>query len=168
MSDFKEIKIKDFTVNPFDLKNKWMLITAGNGEKVNTMTASWGGFGILWNKEVVLIVVRPQRYTKEFIDSSENFSLTFFDKSFLKQLGYLGKVSGRDENKIEKAGLTIVNDNNIPYFEEAKTVIFAKKLYNQPMEEEFFVDKNIIPAWFPEKDFHTLYVGEITKILVKD
>lgn len=165
MSNFKEVDIKEFTLNPFEIKNKWILISAQKDGVTNTMTASWGGFGVMWNKEVVFIVIRPQRYTKEFVDNADSFSLTFFDKKYLKALGYLGKVSGRDENKIEKMGLTVALDNNIPYFEEANTAIFAKKLYVQPMGGEFFLDKEIIDRWFPEKDFHVLYIGEITKVL---
>jgi len=165
--NFKETKIKEFTPDTFGLKNKWMLITAAKPDgTVNTMTASWGGFGIMWNKEVVFIVIRPQRFTKEFVDSSDSFSLTFFNETHKKALAYLGKVSGRDENKIEKTGLTVSMDNNIPYFEEAETVIFAKKLFIQPIEESSFIDKGIIDQWY-EKDYHFLYIAEITKIIEK-
>lgn len=169
MSKFKKTNIKDFTPDSFGLKNKWMLITAAKPDgTVNTMTASWGGFGVMWNKEVVFVVIRPQRYTREFADSSESFSLTFFDKEYLKDLGYLGKVSGRDEGKIAKAGLTPVLDNGIPYFEEAHTAIFAKKLFVQRIEENAFLDKDIIDRWYPEKDFHYLYIAEITNILERE
>ncbi|NDV70333.1 flavin reductase [Dysgonomonas sp. 25] len=167
MTQFKEINIKDFTPDAFGLKNKWMLISAQKDGKANTMTASWGGFGVMWNKEVVFVVIRPQRYTKEFVDNTDFFSLTFFDKQYLKDLGYLGKVSGRDEDKIARAGFHTVMDNSIPYFEEAHTAIFAKKLFVQPLSEASFLDKGIIDQWYPEKDFHYLYVAEVTKILQK-
>lgn len=144
-----------------------MLVSATKDGKTNTMTASWGGFGVMWNREVVFVVIRPQRYTKEFVDAVDSFSLTFFDKSHLKTLGYLGRVSGRDEDKIEKSKLTLALDNNIPYFEEAETIIFAKKLYVQAMEGEHFLNKDIIKEWFPQSDFHILYIAEITKVLAK-
>lgn len=167
--EHKEMNIKDFTPDAFGLKNKWMLITAAKPDgTVNTMTASWGGFGVMWNKEVVFVVIRPQRYTKEFVDSAESFSLTFFDKKYLKDLGYLGKISGRDEDKIAKTGLTIVKKNGIPYFEEAETAILAKKLFVQRIDESAFLDKGIIKQWYPEKDFHYLYIAVITDILQKD
>lgn len=168
MEEFRKINIKDFTPDSFGLKDKWMLISATKPDgTVNTMTASWGGFGIMWNKEVVFVVIRPQRYTKEFVDSADSLSLTFFDKSYLKTLGYLGKVSGRDEHKITKSGLTVVKDTDAPYFEEANTVIIAKKLFVQKIKEEAFLDKEIIERWYPEKDFHYLYIAEISKILQK-
>lgn len=168
MADFKEIKIKDSHIDPFELKSKWMLITAEKDGKVNTMTASWGGFGVMWNKEVAYVVIRPQRYTKEFVDAADSFSLTFFDKSYLKQLGYLGKVSGRDEDKIKEAGFTVAHEGNVPYFEEAETTLIVRKLYAQPLAEEFFIDKGPVGDWYPEKDFHILYIAEITKVLVKE
>ena len=167
MASFKEIKIKELDLNVFDIKNKWMLITATKADgTTNTMTASWGGFGIMWNKEVVWVVIRPQRYTKEFIDSAKSFSLTFFDQKYKKELAYLGKVSGRDEDKISNAGLTIAYDTNIPYFEEAEIAIFARKLYSQPMSENYFIDTDPIAEWYPEKDYHILYMAEISKITI--
>lgn len=169
MSLFKEISTKEFKLNPFDIKNAWMLITASKPDgSINTMTASWGGFGIMWNKEIAWVVIRPQRYTKEFVDVNDSFSLTFFNKDYKKQLGYLGKVSGRDEDKIVKSGLTVALHNGIPYFEEAEAAVFARKLYAQPMGEEFFIDTDQITHWYPEKDYHILYLAEVTGILKKE
>jgi len=169
MEKFKDISIKDFTPDSFGLKNKWMLITAAKSDgTVNTMTASWGGFGVMWNKEVVFVVIRPQRYTKEFVESGDSFSLTFFDSSHKKALSYLGSTSGRDEDKIAKTGLTVAFEDNIPYFEEAEEAFFVKKLFVQPIEEDSFLDKDIIDRWYPEKDFHYLYIAEVTKVLRKD
>ncbi len=167
MNTFKEISAKDFSMNPFSLKDDWMLITASKDGKTNAMTANWGGFGYMWHKEVVYVVIRPQRYTKEFVDASESFSLCFFEKGFKKELNYLGSVSGRNENKIEKSGLNILDENGIPYFEESKLVIFVKKLYVQPTGAEFFLDKEIVEKWYPYADHHILYIGEVTKILQK-
>jgi flavin reductase (DIM6/NTAB) family NADH-FMN oxidoreductase RutF len=168
MSNFKEINIKELNINPFEIKTKWMLVTGGNELGVNTMTASWGGFGVMWQKEVAFVVIRPQRYTKEFVDANESFSLCFFDKGYKKQLSYLGEVSGRDEDKISNSGLTVAYNNGVPYFEEAERVLIVKKLYAQPMGEEFFINEKISGQWFPQKDFHTLYVAEITKVLIKE
>jgi flavin reductase (DIM6/NTAB) family NADH-FMN oxidoreductase RutF len=169
MNTFEKITIKDFTPDSFGLKNKWMLITAAKPDgAVNTMTASWGGFGVMWNKEVAFVVIRPQRYTREFVESSDSFSLTFFDKKYLKELGYLGKISGRDEDKIAKTGLTVAFDKGIPYFEEAGTAIFVKKLFVQRIEEKAFLDRHIIERWYPEKDFHYLYIAEVTNILKRE
>lgn len=166
---FKEIKAEELTSNAFKMFDKdWTLITAEKDSKVNTMTASWGGLGIMWNKNVAYIVIRPQRYTKEFVDASDTFSLSFFDNSYKKKLGYLGKVSGRNEDKIGKAELTVTWDEKTPYFSEADTVLICRKLLASPFHEEHFIDKSIIDKNYPEKDYHTLYIGEIEKILVKE
>lgn len=169
MSNFKEIAPNDFGAEPFKMKSEWMLITAEKDGKVNTMTVSGGGYGVMWDKNVIFIIIRPQRYTKEFVDGSESFSLTFFNnKEYKKQLAYLGKVSGRDENKIENAGLTVAFEDGVPYFEEAEKVFIVKKLYIQQMVEDSFLDKTISDKWFPKKDFHMLYIAQITKALVKE
>lgn len=168
MKEFKEITVKEFSINPFEIKSKWMLISAENNGVANTMTASWGGFGVMWNKEVVFVVIRPQRYTKEFVDAADTLSLCFFDENYKKDLSYLGKISGRDENKIAKTSLNLVSLENTPYFREAETVIFAKKIYVQPMAPEFILDKEIDDHWYPNSDHHILYVAEITKIINKE
>ena len=113
--------------DPFTLIDKdWMLITAEKERKVNTMTASWGGVGIIWNKKVAYIFIRPQRYTKEFVDASERFSLSVLPDSYRKELTYLGRVSGRDEDKIAKTGLKVAYENNVPYLRRASACLSAE------------------------------------------
>jgi flavin reductase (DIM6/NTAB) family NADH-FMN oxidoreductase RutF len=168
MKKFFEIKPEEFGKNPFQLIGReWMLVTAGDADKENTMTASWGGLGVMWGKNVAFIVLRPQRYTKEFVDRLENFSLSFLDSSYKKQLSYLGGVSGRDEDKIAKSGLTLQHSEKAPYFEESNTVIICKKLYAQAYQPECFKVEGLDSEWYPKKDYHTLYVAEIEKILIK-
>lgn len=164
----KKIDINNFSVNPFTkIGTDWMLVTAESGKKVNTMTASWGGFGFLWNKNIAFIVLRPQRYTKEFIDSSNEFSLSFFDEQYKNTLAYLGKVSGRNEDKITNSNLHISYENNIPTFEEASMVITCKNLYKQCLSPDCFIDKSLDILNYPNKDYHTLYLAEITGIFIK-
>lgn len=152
--------------DPFTLIDKdWMLITAEKERKVNTMTASWGGVGIIWNKKVAYIFIRPQRYTKEFVDASERFSLSVLPDSYRKELTYLGRVSGRDEDKIAKTGLKVAYENNVPYFEESKYVLICRKLYAQDLKGECFIDKSLDPKNYPTQDYHTMYVAEIEEVL---
>ncbi len=168
MDQFKEISAAQFEVNPFlKIGKEWMLVTAEKDGKVNTMTASWGGLGIMWGKNVAFIVIRPQRYTKEFIDNSSTFSLSFYDEKYRKTLGYLGTISGRDEDKVTKSGLTVAHANATPYFEEANTVLVCKKLFAQPYVEGCFLNSDIPDEMYPDKDYHTLYISEITQILIK-
>lgn len=111
MSQWKELKPEEWNESVFRKVGKqWMLVTAEKEGKVNTMTASWGGLGILWGKPVAFVFIRPQRYTKEFVDQADRMSLSFLGEEYRKELSYLGTVSGRDEDKIAKAGLTVVHE----------------------------------------------------------
>ena len=165
----REILPKDLDKNVFNLiGNEWMLVAAQNEEgKVNAMTASWGGLGVMWGKNVCYVVIRPQRYTKEFVDNSEGFSLTFYAEDKKEMLGYMGRVSGRDEDKIKNAGLTTIVEEGIPYFEEAKITMLCKKLFKQRLSENAVLDKEILDKWYPNEDMHYLYIAEIEKVLVK-
>ena len=171
MSEYAIVAPEDFDQSVFRLIGKeWMLVTAKNQEgKVNTMTASWGGLGVMWGKNVAVTVLRPQRYTKEFIDQSESFTLSFYDDTFKKDLSYLGRVCiFQAQCYSEISCLTNPTDaNGIPFFEEAKIVLICKKLYSQPMDPEGFVDKSLDEQWYPEKDYHVLYAAEIEQILVR-
>ena len=165
---FREIDIKELEFNPFSkIGTQWMLITAGDEEKHNTMTASWGGLGIMWGKPVAYIFIRPTRYTKEFVDKAEGLSLSVFPEEYRKMMNYFGTVSGRDEDKIKKAGLTVCHDNGRTYFDEARVTMLCRKLYAQPLASEFFVDKSCDEKWYKD-DYHTMYVVEIEKLLVKE
>ncbi|MDP4153790.1 MAG: flavin reductase [Bacillota bacterium] len=167
MLEFHELAPEKLSESPFKLIGKdWMLVTAEKDGKVNAMTASWGGLGVMWGKNVAFIVIRPQRYTKQFLDSSDTFSLTFYEETMKKQLSYFGSVSGRDENKIEKSGFTLEHDGNTPYFSEARIALICKKLFAQDYQPECFLSHDI-EKWYPDKDYHMLYIAEITKILVK-
>lgn len=168
MSNLKEIKPEELTLNPFHMIGKeWMLITAKKEEEVNTMTASWGGVGIMWGKSVAYVVIRPQRYTREFVDASDTLSLSFLGDNYREQLTYLGSTSGRDEDKIAKANLTVATIDSTPYFEEAHTVILGKKLFVQQLDPASFIDKSFDKQWYPDKDYHLLYICEIEKILTQ-
>lgn len=165
----KEIKVEELNLSPFKTIGKeWLLITAGQEEKVNTMTASWGGLGVIWSKNVATIYIRPQRYTKEFLDREDTFSLTVYDETYRSALNLLGTVSGRDEDKIKRSKLTTAFADGTPYFEEAKLVLICKKLYHAELKPENFDVHGIIDQCYPNKDFHTMYIGEIVKAYVKD
>lgn len=170
---FKEIPAKDLQMNPMTLIAKeWMLVTAGSQDSYNTMTASWGHLGSIWGHggglSTSVIFIRPQRYTKEFVDREALYTLTFFPEEYKKQLGYLGSHSGRDDDKVAAAGLTPVFGDGYTYFEEAKLVLVCRKLYRAPIVEEGFLDKAIVDDCYPNRDFHDMYIGEIIKVLVPD
>ena len=162
-----EISPNALSKTPFEMIGKdWMLLTAGNSDKYNTMTASWGGLGVLWNKNVVFAFVRPQRFTFDFMNDSEYFSCSFFDESYRQALAYCGKYSGRDVDKAKECNLTPEFSEDAPYFEEANTVIICKKLYVQQMNEASVIDESI-KANYNGDVYHHVFVGEIVKVLKK-
>jgi len=166
--NFKKIKKEELQVNPITMFSEdWPLLTAGNAtDGYNTMTISWGHIGAIWNEPTMVVYVRPQRYTKEFMDSNELFTVSILPSEYKEALGYLGKISGRDEDKIAKVGLTPKFDQGTTFFEEAKLIFICRRLYQGQIEEDEFLDASIVPKMYPKKDFHDMYVGEIVDILV--
>lgn len=165
----KEITCDKFDKNVFDAIGKqWMLVGAQADGRVNAMTASWGGVGVMWNKNVVFVFLRPQRFTKTLIDKSERFSLSFFTEEYRKMLAYMGKASGKDEDKIAAAKLTCVSGYDAPVFKQAETTLVCKKLYSQKLGAEGFYEEAIVSQCYPQKDYHEMYVAEIEKVLLSD
>ena len=164
---FKEISVKEIKDNIVDLiSNEWMLISAGDKNGHNMMTASWGFMGEMWGSDCVMAVVRPQRHTMKFIDNCDYYTLSFYGQN--KEIHKIcGSMSGRDVNKTELTGLTPIFADNTVYFEEARLVIICKKQYVQPMSENCFIDKEPL-KWYKEKDYHNMIFGKIEKVLVKE
>jgi flavin reductase (DIM6/NTAB) family NADH-FMN oxidoreductase RutF len=169
MKDFKEIAIKDLKENIFRLfDDDWTLVTAGNIDSYNTMTASWGGMGILWNKPIAICFIRPQRFTLQFTERSTCFTLSFFDDTYRDVLNYCGSHSGRDHNKVKETGLVplYTGAGNIT-FEQARLVFECRKLYSDYLKEDNFFIRGIILKNYPGKDFHRFYIGEILNCYIK-
>lgn len=166
---FKEVNMDEMQFNPFSkISKEWMLITAGDKVKFNTMTASWGAMGHIWGKNSVTAYIRPQRYTKEFIDASGLFTVSFFGPEYKKALALCGAKSGRDSNKTEEAGLSPHFVDGTTAFEQASMIMVCKKMFHTLLPENGFDVKEHIGEWYPQKDFHTMYIGEVLKVLVRE
>lgn len=164
----REIAAENINENIFKLIGKdWMLVAAQKDGKTNAMTASWGFAGVMWGKNCLITAIRPQRYTKEFIDGSDTFSITILPDGYRDTLNYFGSVSGRVEDKIAKSGLTVEKCENTPYFAEGKLVLICRKMFAQEIKAESFIDKEALEKWYTNNDLHTLYVAEIVKVLEK-
>lgn len=144
-----------------------MLLTAGDftQDRFNTMTVAWGSFGTMWHKPFVQIVVRPGRYTHEFTEAFDSFTLSVLPEEHRKALQILGTKSGRDGNKIAEAGLTPIASSVVaaPAFDEAELIIECRKIYKQIMDPAGFLDTQI-DTNYPAKDYHTIYFGEIVAV----
>ena len=164
---FKEISAKEIKGNIIDLiSNEWMLISAGNEKGYNMMTASWGFLGEMGGSDTAGAVIRPQRYTMQFVDDCDYYALSFYGSN--KDIHKIcGKLSGRDVNKTELTGLTPVFDDSTVYFNEARLVIICKKQYVQEMNEDCFIDKEPL-KWYNDKDYHKMIFGKIEKVLINE
>lgn len=173
----KEIALQDLQLNPFSAFGKdWMALAAGNEQKgYNAMTIAWGHLGTIWERgdhrnclPTAICYVRPSRYTKEFVDKEEFFTLSHFPAQYRKALGYLGSHSGRGGDKIKAAGLTHVFLDGTTCFAQADLVFICRKLYSGELAENNFIEQGLVAFNYPERDFHTMYVGEIVKVLIAD
>ena len=163
----REISIRELDCNFVKiLSEDWALLTAGKVDNFNTMTVSWGGIGELWNKDVAFLFVRPQRYTYQFIENNDYFTLSFFGGEYKKELGICGSKSGRDIDKMEATGFTPISIDNSTGFKEAKITVYMKKLAYQDMKPDGFIDNSIMNN-YANNDFHRIYVGEILKVVVE-
>lgn len=165
----KVIPIEDLSFNPFlKIGKEWMLITAGDLNSFNTMTASWGSFGVLWGKNIATCYIRPQRYTRKFIDSNEFFTLSFFSEHYREALEICGKYSGKDIDKVKLAGLTPIQSDKyrVVYFREGDLIFICRKIYYQDFNPENFLDETI-QLNYPWKDYHRMFIGEIVEVLMK-
>ena len=164
----KEINIRQLKENAVKMiSDDWALLSAGDEKGFNSMTVSWGGIGELWGKDVAFIFVRPQRYTKEFIDKTDLLTLSFFGGEYKKELALCGKKSGRDIDKMKETGFTPVFSDGTVYIGEAENVLILKKLAVTQMTPDIFLDKTIDEDCYPNKDYHIVYIAEIVKTLEK-
>ncbi len=166
---FEKITFEQMSkINSPSLMRDWMLITAGDENGFNTMLASWGGVGILWGDPVAFIFVRESRYTKEFIDKNECFSLAFFNEEYKDALSLCGTVSGRNRDKVAEAGLLPIHAENTTYFSQASVVLGCRKLSATLINTDDLIDKSIIDRFYEDGDRHIMYVGKIEEILVNN
>jgi flavin reductase (DIM6/NTAB) family NADH-FMN oxidoreductase RutF len=144
-------------------QKNWYLVSAKANGTTNALTAAWGGFGNVCEKPVVTVYIRPQRYTKKFIDASGRFTMTYFNfQKYEKALVYMGSHSGANEpDKIKKAGLTLTEIDEQPTYTEGKYVFICKPFFRQQLAPESFLNKDIMSAAFPDKDFSFMYIAEI-------
>jgi len=163
---FKEIAPGDIGENLLAAFGEGALLAAGDKKKANMMTIGWATTGILWKRPVAVVFVRPQRHTYQFMERSPRFSVTFLEKRHRGALNFCGSVSGKERDKMRESGLSLLHEEEIPYFAEARLVLFCRKIYLHDIDPKKFLDPTIDEN-YPGKDYHRMYVGQIEKVLVK-
>lgn len=167
----KKIEVSELDRNAVDMIGRqWMLITAGTPEKFNTMTASWGGLGYVWNRPVAYVLVRPNRFTREFIEREGRMTLSFMGEEYRQALKICGTVSGRDHDKMAEAGLRPwCSEGGAVAIADAEIVLECRVMYADMMKEEQFTRFAEVEKWYgPGNPLHHLYVAEITTAWARD
>ncbi|MFY9399376.1 MAG: flavin reductase [Desulfomonilia bacterium] len=164
----KPIDFKDLIVQAHALwSRQWLVLTCGDfaAGDFNSMTVGWGSFGVMWNLPFAMVVVRPGRYTREFMERYDTFTLCALGKKYREALKILGSTSGRDTDKISMAGLTPIASSKVaaPGFAEAQLILELKKIYWDDLEPGQFLDPSI-EKHYPQRDYHRIYFGEILAI----
>ena len=166
------MNVKDFNTDIFKLfDNQWALVTAGTADNFNTMTISWGTLGSLWGnanqgKNICTIFVKPIRYTHEFLEHNEYFTVSFFPESLenRKALALLGSKSGRDGDKVAESGLTVEALAHGVTFKEEETELVCKKIFTQKLDKEN-IPQFAVDQFYTEEAPHEMFVGEVVDII---
>ncbi|WP_026513334.1 flavin reductase [Butyrivibrio sp. LB2008] len=155
----------EFTTDIFDqFDKKWALLTAGEKDNFNTMTISWGGLGTLWNKPVATVYVRTPRYTHDFMDNNEYFTISFYPEKYKDTLVVLGTKSGKEIDKMHSSGLTAKEVNGSMTFEEAEVTLVCKKLFCQRLNPKN-MHPDIVKRFYDGDAEHDMYIGEVVDVL---
>lgn len=165
--EFKEINPRELKSVFSFISDDWALVTAGTPEKWNTMTVSWGAMGEIWGKDAAFIFIRPQRYTRVFVEANERFTISNFDGGYKKELGLCGSKSGREMDKSAATGLTAGFVDGVPYIQQAHSFVLCRKMAELDLKPDQFIDPTIDAQWYPEHDYHRVYVAEIEKAYLK-
>ncbi|MFI3289772.1 MAG: flavin reductase [Rikenellaceae bacterium] len=172
MNNMVKVEPNALSDSAIDLIGKeWLLVSAGDKDNFNTMTASWGSLGFFFNMNVATIVIRPERYTFQFLESSSHFTLTILKSGYREAQTLLGKLSGRNSDKVAQSGLTpIFTEAGNPTFEQARIVLECRKIYGQDMSKDSFVDQSIYGKWYGEGhgNLHKIYMGEIVNCWIEE
>lgn len=165
----REIKAKEIKQNMFSmLHDNWGIVCAGEGESASGMTVSWGGTGIMWERPVVTIYIRPQRFTKTLIDANDRFSLSFLPEDMRNISQFFGRNSAADGiDKFAESGASAVFEEEVPYVDGADMVFICRKLISGEFDPDRIYDSCNDSTYYPDKDYHTYYIAEIEKVLVK-
>lgn len=172
MHIFQPFTTSHLELNPYTIQGEsGVCITVEVNGEINTQASMSVAFGKLWTKEVVFVFVRESSYTKELLDKSDFFSVTFFEDKYKTSVSYLRSVSGRVENKIEEIGMHINRKIDIPYIDEGNLVFLCDKLASIPLNDntraDAFISQRIKNKVYSDKEYHYLVIGEILEVMAR-
>lgn len=164
-----EKKIEELQINPFvTIGKEWFLLTAGTTDNYNTMTASWGGMGVIWGDNALTAYVRTSRHTLPYMEGNSLFTVSVFGEEYRDALAFCGSHSGRDCDKAKETGLTPVEVDGSTTFTQAKMVFVCEKVYDQMLVEKGFENSADYQKWYGKDPMHRMYIGRILKVYVQE
>ncbi len=165
MERFENINTNEIPVDIIEKFKTGALLLAGDEKQSNALCINNISIGHMWDRNIVTTALKPLRYTKEFVDLNETFSINFFSKEYNQDLEYFGTMSGRDSNKMLRSDLERSMYRGTPFFTQAETVLICRKLFAEEIKETSFADKSLLYQYYIFKDYHTIYISEIKNIL---
>ena len=164
--NFIKADIHQVTFSPAKaIGDNWAILTGCDGEGFNSMTVSWGAAGVLWGRPCVFVFVRPSRYTYEFMEKGDRFSLSLLPEGLHQKVAVFGSKSGRDCDKYAVSGAALGEDDGVKFCAEAETVFLCKKIAAADITPQWFLDNGIDPDNYGGKNYHRMYIGEVTDVL---
>lgn len=158
--------MNQFNVSAFDIfDKKWALVTSGDINDFNTMTISWGGVGTLWNKPVATIYIRPSRHTYTYLEKNEYFTISFYPEEYKKDLSLLGKLSGRDGDKVSQTRLRPMKVVDCVTFEQAQVTLLCKKIYYNDLVKENIPEELRDKNYAADEPAHRMYIAEVVGVI---
>lgn len=168
---FKKIKATEIKENSIKLfKEGAPICVCGTIDEHNGLTIGWGMLGSLWRKEVAIVYIKPTRYTFEYANQCEYFSIMWFDDELKLSVNRVfGSLSGKDVNKEELANLSLIELDNCPCYQEAKMIITCRKIYQAPLKKENILSNDVLlMPLYNDELFHSEYIGEIVNVYIKE
>jgi flavin reductase (DIM6/NTAB) family NADH-FMN oxidoreductase RutF len=158
------IPVRDLVLRPFGFwSDDWALLASGDfaARRFNSMAVAWGALGHMWGQPLAMVVVRPQRYTRQFMDQFDSFTLSIFPRDQQPKLQRLGNHSGREIDKINDSGFTPIASSQVasPGFDEAEVIIECRKSYFDDFDPQHFLADYIAPNY--AGDYHRMYFGQV-------
>lgn len=157
------------TINDmYDLFNKkWALVSAGKPDDFNVMTVSWGSLGTLWSRAIVTVYIKPCRYTHQFMENNEYFTVSFYDEKYRRDMALLGRLSGRDGDKVAQTKLQPIACGDSVSFSQARVTILCRKIYQHDFQREG-IPEEVIERYYQTEEPHTMYIGEVVEVFGED
>ena len=159
MKDVDYMNVADDAIKAI---RKGAFLTVKSVDKVNTMAIGWAAFGVVWRIPIMMVAVRLTRHTFGIIEKAADFTVTIPSGDMSKEIAFCGSKSGRDVDKFKACNLKIADSRKVvsPIIQIPGRYYECKIVYKSAMNPAY-LEKELDESLYSQKDYHTLYFGEI-------